>query len=141
MERKQKNVRERSRKLGEKDLTLFQSLLAQRREEILNQVRGLENRWQETSEPQIEVEEMAQEGEITEPYGRLDEMERKEVREIDLAIKKVDTGRYGICEDCGKPITKKRLKAIPWTRYCQKDAEKYEKYPPWFTPTRESEIW
>ncbi len=141
MERKGKKIKERSKELGEKDLALFQSLLAQRREEILNQVRDLENRWQETSEPQIEVEEMAQEGEITEPYGRLDEIERKEVREIDLAIKKMDTGSYGICEDCGQPITRKRLKAIPWTRYCQKDAKKVEKYPSWFTPTGESEIW
>jgi DnaK suppressor protein len=134
-----KTIKKISKGLGEKDLTLLQTLLVQRREEILNRVRDLEKDWQEVSEPQIEPEEMAEEAELTEPYALLDEFERKEVQEIDLAIKKMDTGKYGICEDCGQPIAKKRLKAIPWTRYCQKDAEKYEKYPPWFTPPKE--IW
>ena len=134
-------IGKRSKGLSEKDLALLQTLLVQRREEILNQVRDLEKDWQETSEPQVEAEEMAQELEITESYGRLDKMERKEVLEIDSALKKMDSGKYGICEDCGQPITLKRLKVIPWTRYCPKDAEKYEKYPPWFTPARESEIW
>jgi RNA polymerase-binding transcription factor DksA len=129
---------ERKKGLSEADLVLLQTLLVQRREEILNRVRSLEKDWQETSEPQIEAEEVAEELEITEPYAPLDEIERKEVRAIDLAIKKMDDGRYGICQDCGKPISKKRLKAIPWTPYCQKDSEKYDKYPSWFTPIRES---
>ncbi len=139
MKSPKKTVKEKSKGLGEKELTLLQTLLVQRREEILNRVRNLEKDWQEVSEPQIEPEEMAEEVELTEPYALLDEFERKEVQEIDLAIKKMDSGKYGTCEDCGQPITPKRLKAIPWTRYCQKDAEKYEKYPHWFTPPKE--IW
>lgn len=115
--------------MTKKDLAKLQELLMQRREEIFNQAGDLENRWREMSEPQVEFEETAQEAEITEPYAQLDELERKEVREIDLALNKMGAGVYGLCESCGKPITLKRLQAVPWTRYCREDAERHEKHP------------
>jgi DnaK suppressor protein len=37
--------------------------------------------------------------------------------EIDAAIRRIETGTYGICEVTGKPIPLKRLEAIPWARY------------------------
>ncbi len=38
--------------------------------------------------------------------------------EIDEALRRIEEGRYGICEISGKPIEKERLKAIPYARYC-----------------------
>ncbi len=37
---------------------------------------------------------------------------------IEKALKKIEEGRYGICENCGKEISHKRLEAIPWAEYC-----------------------
>ena len=37
--------------------------------------------------------------------------------EIEEAIKRIQTGTYGICEVTGKPIPKTRLEAIPWARF------------------------
>lgn len=37
--------------------------------------------------------------------------------EIDEAIRRIETGTYGICEITGKPISVKRLEAIPWARF------------------------
>ena len=37
--------------------------------------------------------------------------------EIDAAIRRLESGSYGICELTGKRIEAKRLMAIPWTRY------------------------
>ncbi len=34
--------------------------------------------------------------------------------EVLLALKRIDDGTYGTCENCGKPIPEKRLEAIPW---------------------------
>jgi DnaK suppressor protein len=126
---KEKSMGKRSKGLSlvKKNLAPLQKLLLKKREEIFKEVIDLENRWEETSEPQIEVEEMAQEIEITDSYDKQDETERRQIREIDLALKKMDSGKYGICESCGKPIAMNRLKVIPWTRYCRKDAEKEEK--------------
>lgn len=44
--------------------------------------------------------------------------ERKLVREIFDAIKRIDRGTYGICEGTDQPIPKARLEASPWARYC-----------------------
>ena len=37
--------------------------------------------------------------------------------EIEEAIRRIETGTYGICELTGKLIQPRRLEAIPWTRF------------------------
>ena len=37
---------------------------------------------------------------------------------VDEALKRVEDGTYGICNICGKPIPKKRLKALPYAEAC-----------------------
>ena len=43
---------------------------------------------------------------------------RASVDEIDRALAKMDAGTYGICERCGNPIPKARLKALPYAALC-----------------------
>src|SRR5205085_1114500 len=43
--------------------------------------------------------------------------EQNALYEIEQALKRIQTGTYGICELTGKPIPLARLNAIPWTRY------------------------
>lgn len=43
--------------------------------------------------------------------------------EIELALAKVEEGRYGICEETDEPIETERLKALPWTRVSIEGAE------------------
>ena len=60
----------------------------------------------------------------------LGDRERKKVREIDNALLKIKEGTYGVCDECGEPITKKRLKIIPYSNLCincQSRAEEEEK--------------
>lgn len=38
--------------------------------------------------------------------------------QIDLALRKLDLGTYGICEQCGEPIDPERLEALPWATTC-----------------------
>jgi DnaK suppressor protein len=40
------------------------------------------------------------------------------VEDIDKALAKIDAGTYGICERCGQPIPKERLKALPYAALC-----------------------
>jgi RNA polymerase-binding transcription factor DksA len=37
---------------------------------------------------------------------------------VSLALKKLDDGTYGICEDCGGRIDRARLEALPQALYC-----------------------
>ncbi|MEI6631829.1 MAG: TraR/DksA family transcriptional regulator, partial [bacterium] len=53
--------------------------------------------------------------------------ERELLYELDDALKKIEDGSFGICEQCKSLITKTRLKAIPQARFCVKCQEKKEK--------------
>lgn len=96
----------------------FRNILLDTREDILTRIKELEARWQELSERQIEIEEGAQNAALTLPYDRLDGNGKETIEQIDLALNKIITGEYGICESCGDDISIKRLEAVPWTRLC-----------------------
>jgi len=38
--------------------------------------------------------------------------------QIKDALNRVENGEYGECQSCGDVISLKRLKAVPWARYC-----------------------
>jgi DnaK suppressor protein len=42
--------------------------------------------------------------------------------DIDLAIKKLEEGNYGLCQKCGDRIETARLEAMPTARICMKCA-------------------
>lgn len=53
--------------------------------------------------------------------------EQQILNQIDGALRKIDEGTFGICETCSKPISQKRLLAVPYTRLCIKCQEEEEK--------------
>ena len=38
---------------------------------------------------------------------------------IEWALVRLKKGNYGVCAACGDPISRARLKAVPWTDYCR----------------------
>jgi len=44
------------------------------------------------------------------------------LQKIDRALKRIEEGSYGLCERCGRPIEKARIKALPYVDLCIKDA-------------------
>jgi len=46
---------------------------------------------------------------------------------IDKALAKIEDGTYGLCDRCGKPIEKLRLKALPYANLCIKDKQAEER--------------
>ncbi|MDA8170953.1 MAG: TraR/DksA C4-type zinc finger protein [Nitrospiraceae bacterium] len=51
---------------------------------------------------------------------------RENLAKIDEALRKLDEGTYGICEECGEEIDLERLKVMPFAIYCKDDQEKRE---------------
>lgn len=37
---------------------------------------------------------------------------------VDVALDRMDREDYGVCMDCGDPISNRRLRAIPWALHC-----------------------
>ena len=57
--------------------------------------------------------------------------EQDSLYEIDEALKRIETGSYGVCEMCSKSIPHARLEALPFTRFtvdCQSEIEKRNRY-------------
>lgn len=50
-----------------------------------------------------------------------------QARDIEAALSRVETGRYGVCADCGDDIPAARLRAFPTARRCRPCQERYER--------------
>ena len=50
------------------------------------------------------------------------------IEQIEAALRKIDKGIYGYCEYCRQPIPKKRIKAMPFARYCVNCQHSTEKH-------------
>ena len=48
----------------------------------------------------------------------LSDNERQSLDAIEAALRKINSGSYGVCESCRQKIAAPRLKAIPQARYC-----------------------
>ena len=53
--------------------------------------------------------------------------EQQILNQVDEALRRMDEGRFGICEICAKPISQKRLVAVPYARFCIKCQSEEEK--------------
>ena len=56
----------------------------------------------------------------------LSNTERSVLEQVEEAIERIDDGEYGTCAECDQKITKKRLDAVPWARYCVPCQEQVE---------------
>ncbi len=57
---------------------------------------------------------------------KLRDRERQLIAKIDDALKRMDEGNFGICEDCEEPIEPKRLEARPVSTLCLSCKERQE---------------
>ena len=90
--------------------------LEERLAELLRQVGKIEGDLGSTHDD--DSQERAIEIENDEVLERLDEIGRTEVRQIRKALKRIETGNYGICSNCGQAISAARLAAVPSTDTC-----------------------
>jgi len=51
---------------------------------------------------------------------------RETLQKIDEALRKLNEGTYGLCEECGEPINEGRLKVMPFAIYCIDCQERLE---------------
>jgi DnaK suppressor protein len=101
--------------------------LVRRRHDLLHQVDRLETDLRaldENAEP--ELEEEAQEENISRLLAGLDDRGKAEIEAIDEALVRIERGDYGKCDDCGEPIPMERLEAVPTATTCVQCTEDRE---------------
>ena len=57
----------------------------------------------------------------------LSAMEIQKLRSIDNALRRIEEGTYGFCEECGEPIEEGRLLAKPFAVLCVRCKEEKER--------------
>jgi RNA polymerase-binding transcription factor DksA len=102
-------------------LSSLRERLIEERKERLNEV----------AQP-LEVHSMSQADSATDEFDQELALSRLSVDqdalyEVEAAMNRILRGKYGICEQTGKPIPPGRLKVLPWTRYCTEVATRLER--------------
>jgi len=105
--------------LNKKDKERYRKKLLDRKKEIVVQLSEFhsESREIETGIA-MDVGDKAEISYTKEFLLSLSDVERAQLGMIDQALKRLDSEEFGLCEDCGKSIAKKRLDVIPWTPHC-----------------------
>ena len=107
----------------------FQSLLENIRTEIVGDVEKAHH-----NKKSNEVEQMADiSDDAARSYGKklqgdLEEQEWVKLKQVEAALKKVEDGEYGICEQCEQEILETRLEIMPYTEFCIQCLSEIEKH-------------
>lgn len=113
--------------MDKKDRERYRKKLLKKKEEIVNKISETYNESKEVeSGIAQDVADKAESSYTKEFLLSLSSTEREQLRLIDEALKRIDKKEFGICQSCGKNISKKRLDAVPWAPYCIDCQEKEE---------------
>jgi DnaK suppressor protein len=117
-----------SKALTKKELKKFQELLEEKRKLVLERARQMmsEGMVLDTNDLPDEMD-LASSEYIQSFEFRLRGREKYLLSKLDLALKKIEDGTFGVCETCEEPIGKKRLEARPETTLCIKCKEDQER--------------
>ena len=117
-----------SKQLTKKELKRFHEMLVEKRRAVLERARKTlsEDMTLDTNDLADEMD-LASSEYIQSFEFRLRGREKNLLAKVDLALKKIEDGTFGICESCDEPIGKKRLEARPETRLCIRCKEDQER--------------
>jgi RNA polymerase-binding protein DksA len=110
-------------KLTPSEIQRYKAILLAKRAEILGNVTVMEHETllrerNDLSSMPIHMADLGTDSYEQEFTLGLMDSERKVIAEIDFALNRIEEGTYGICEVGGELITKQRLEAIPWAKFC-----------------------
>ena len=103
--------------LTKQELAALASVLGEMKTDIAKNVEDKKNL--DLLEPEVgDSIDQATQSLDKEILFELSDNERKILRDIEAALRKMEKGTYGLCEHCKNIIEKKRIKALPSARYC-----------------------
>ena len=118
-----------------KDIKVFKKILTEEREKLSRDLnireknslgKSLKDFAGEVSSYKIHMADLASDNAEEDTSLDLLSSEEKLLKEIQKALKRIDKKIYGKCPQCGKDVSIKRLKAIPYAELCRKCQEKEE---------------
>ena len=105
---------------------VLKDLLEDRRRDIQEQLRSLREALLAEIVDVKDAEEQSLDDLLRELGFALMEMKSDTLRQIDEAIRRLESGTYGVCVECGEEIPEARLRALPFVRLCRTCQEEEE---------------
>ncbi len=106
-------------RMDTKNLIVIKEKLLSQRAELLERIERMRaSRRREKGALSADFAEQAIEVENDEVIDSLDSNERQELQNIEMALQKIESGRYGFCEVGGEEIDLQRLLALPSAKTC-----------------------
>ena len=117
-----------SKALTKKELKKFQEVIDEKRKGVLERARQMLSEGMVLDANDLPDEMDLASSEYIQSFEfRLRGREKSLLTKLDLALKKIEEGTFGVCEICEEPIGKKRLEARPETSLCIKCKEDQER--------------
>ena len=114
--------------MNKAQLKKFKALLEAKRDEIVKKAQQTLNEDMMLDANDLPDEMDLASSEYLQSFTfRLRGREKHFLDKIDRALKKIESGEFGTCEECGEEITLKRLEARPETPLCIKCKEDQER--------------
>jgi len=113
---------------GKADLDRFRQIIIEKRKEILEELESLKSSMMDVTTGEYVTEnstyslhmEQGTDAMEREKTFLFASREGKFLNYLDDALKRIDTGNYGFCTECGTLIDKARLEAVPHAQQCVK---------------------
>lgn len=97
----------------------YKNILLNKLKELTSTISGKrEAGLKDFEEVEADVYDVCAQAYSKEEYYSLCERDLQVLAMVKAALEKINTDAYGLCEECEKPINEKRLKALPWVKYC-----------------------
>lgn len=101
------------------ELAYFKEILESRHDQIISNINGVNNELDQLSKLELNDEgDYASANNSSMVDGAIARQQQTELREIDAALAKIASGKYGICSMCEDEIGFQRLKVKPHASYC-----------------------
>jgi len=107
---------------------VLKDMLEDRRREIQEKLRSLRETLPAEAADVRDIEEQSVDDFVSEVDFALMEMKSETLRQIDEALRRLESGSYGACAECGGEIAEARLKAVPFAQLCRECQEAQEEH-------------
>lgn len=112
--------------LSKQQIKQFKQLLLQERAKFAGEIRTLAQEASKNpreasgdlSSYTVHMADMSADTYERELVSNLASSEQAVLYQIEDALKRIEEGTYGTCQQCQKPITMSRLRAVPYTSLC-----------------------
>ena len=117
--------------MTKKEVQRFEKMLLDERARLLGSIRNIEeaSRQEAGRDNNGDLSSYAETGTDNfelETALNIASGESEWLRNIADALRRIEEGRFGVCEMCDQPILKRRLEVFPSARYCSKCQAEYE---------------